>query len=54
MAKSKQRKNHKQKVQQFKQKQNRRKNVVNNHFQTLLSKEMEKRAEENQEQEKNG
>jgi hypothetical protein len=46
MAKSKNRKKHKQKVQSFKEKQSRKKNMVNNYFQAMLAKEMENRKEE--------
>jgi hypothetical protein len=45
MGKSKHRKDHKKKVQAYKQKQNRRTNVMNSLFQEQLVKMMEKNQE---------
>ena len=50
MAKSKNRKKHKQKVQSFKEKKSRKENMINNYFQTMLAKEMENRQSEGKEE----
>ena len=47
MAKSRHRKGHKKKVQQYKQKQREKSNVMNKMFQEQLAKIMEQRNSEN-------